>query len=310
VLRSPERAAAERGLSLLADWLEHGPRPDILNAWAAVPDAPVGHAQALPEAHTRLSILELPPVESGFLSADGLHGGEVAEAVAGLWTSAGFEAPTSPDALPHQLRLLAFLLGAEAAARHDGVNVEPIVRLRAELVGEHLLRWVPAWRGALQTTPDVPALFDYAADLVVAALVAFAPGATAAWALPPLDAVLDRPRAGLREVGQHLASPPQAGGFFTRSALVGIGRRLDLPSGFGSRAEQIETLLRSAAGANEVPALVGCFGAILDRWDRVWVEVGEAGHPHAAAPWRNRIGASRQLLQRLVEGAGSAAAPG
>lgn len=302
--------AQSRGFALLGDLLLNGLTARSREAWAQVPDAaPLLEAlseEAAAEQHTRALSLELAPFESAFLSPEGLVGGEVSDSVRELRARTGLDpAIDAVDHVGEELRWMSFLTGAAADAARDGAAVQPIHDLERAVLDEHLLRWIPALVASLRAQAEAPPLLVLAANLALALAVRrrMELGDRAApWSLPPLEAILEDERAGLRRIAEHLALPVQAGGCFCRSTLVGIGRTLELPAGFGTRADLLEGLLRSAAHYGRVPALCAALTEQVAAWDQAWATLDEAGLAPLAAPWHARIADTQRLLARLSAG--------
>ncbi|MSQ00813.1 MAG: hypothetical protein EXR71_02845 [Myxococcales bacterium] len=299
--------AYSRGFALLGELFAHGLTAGGRAAWAQVPEAADLVAElsdeAAAEAYTRALQLELAPYESAFCSEDGLLGGECVDALRTLRVRSGLPAEGEVDHLGEELRWLSFLTGASADAARDGVDSAHILELERQVLDQHVLRWLPALVASLRAQANAPALWVLAGDLALALSVArrvTLGGEPAAWALPAGISILEDERAGLRRIAEHLALPVQAGGMFCRSTLVGIGRALDLPAGFGARADLLEGLLRSAAHYGRVPELCGALEQQLVGWEGSWRTLDESGLGALAAPWHARIGATRGILGRLA----------
>lgn len=298
--------AAARGLDLIADWVGNGLNAETRTAWEAISEFAGTLAgvsdEHLAEAHTRLLVLEVPPYESVYLSADGLLGGEIAAAVADLRRRSGLsDALENPDHLATELGQLAFLVGAAADAQRDGVRHEHILELQRTLLDEHLLRWVPGWIAALERTADLPAFFAQVGH-VLFELLRFVRGQLGGdalpWNLPEKVNFLANPRAGIVDIAEHLTLASQAGGYFARSSLVRIGRSLDIPAGFGSRSDTLEGLFRNAAHYQAVPRLCEALRAELVAWSGRWTGGGAVGEP-----WLARISETHALLERIARSA-------
>ena len=300
--------AQSRGFSLLGDLFLHGLTPSARLAWVQVPEA-TGLVCALSEegaaeAHTRALHLDLAPFESAFCSEDGLVGG--VDDVRALRVRCGLDpAGEAVDHVGTELRWMGFLTGAAADAERDGVAVGPVLDLEREVLDRHLLRWLPGFTASLRAQADAPPLFVWASgmalELAVNRRVSLG-GVITEWALPAAVPVLEDPRAGLRRIAEHLALPSQAGGVLCRSTLVQIGRQFDLPAGFGTRADLLEGLLRSAAHYGRVPQLCEALDAQVVAWNGVWATLDAAGLAALSAPWHTRIAETRSLLGRLGEG--------
>ena len=144
-----------------------------------------------------------------------------------------------------------------------------------------LSRWLPAWAAAVEAVDD--GLYAHAARLAVAVMDR---GEVAE--LPPVAEPED-----LGALARHLALPAAAGGWIPNAEIVGLGRALDLPTGFGRRVDRLETLLGSAVHYGQLPALVGALVGVLDRWERAWEPFVEG------EPWRVRIATTRRVLREV-----------
>jgi hypothetical protein len=267
------------------------------------PAAPVD-LDAAAEAHTRLALIGIPPYEGAFLAADGLLGGDTTAAVrahralAGLGDPGGHE----PDHVGAELAWLAFLAGAEADARRDGVDPDRIVALQRSALDDHLLRWVPQWVAHLRGLPtrgDADRVYFRGAELALAVLTEHRQslgGASPGWSLPAAVPVLEDPRAGLRSIAEHLCVPCQCGGYLTRDTIAGVGRSLDLPMTFGARADLLEGLYCAAAQYSRIPDVCTALDTLLEGWIDAW-------NAPWSAPWVERAGLTRAMLARVAAAA-------
>jgi len=310
----PARALARsRAYGLLGDLFLEGLDARNLLAWRQVdggvlvdPAAPVDR-EAAAEAHARLVLLGVPPYEGAFLAADGLLGGETTaevrahRALAGVGDPAGHE----PDHVGSELAWLAFLSGAEADAKRDGVDadrIEQIIALQRSALDDHLLRWVPQWVAHLRGQPtrgDADSVYVRGAELTLAVLTEHRSalgGASLPWALPAAAPVLEDPRAGLRAIAEHLCIPCQCGGYLARDTIAGIGRSLDLPMTFGARADLLEGLLCAAAQYQRIPDACAALDTLLAGWVAAWTSPW-------SAPWVERAGLTRAMLARVAAAA-------
>ncbi len=301
--------ARSRAYALLADLHGRGLRAETVPAWLEVEGGILSPAQtidldATEEAWTRLYLLELPAIAGAFLSPDGLVGGEAAADVRALRAAAGLADPVGMEVehLSATLGLLAFLCGAEADARRDGVVADRLVALQHEVLAGQLLRWLPSWVAALRgvcgpgPTPPADATYLAGAELTLALAVDHSVGAPTPgdW-LPAPVSVLDEPGTGLRRIAEHLVLPSQAGGYLSRGVILRVARSLELPATFGDRADLLEGLLCAAAQYTLVPKLALALDTVWAGWDAAL-----AAEPEwAVRPWRRRIVHTRSLLRRL-----------
>lgn len=314
-----ERATARaRALALVGDLFASGLRPDSLEAWRQVPGLGVALPEVLDEdeaaaLHVHLTQVELFPFESAFLDEGGLLGGDVAAAVRARRARAGLGEPRGLEAdhLAEELRLLSFLAGAEAQARQDrqASAVDNLRQHQAEILDQHLLRWLPAFVLAVEGVPAAGdgALYATAARLSLDLAVAWRaelPGPAPAWELPALrPGLLEEEQTGLGRIARRLCTPALAGAFLSSAALRRIGRGLDLPGGFGKRWQVLEGLLASAAHYQAVPAALAALDAELARFEAGYRALEEAV-PQAVAPWIARVAESRALVAEMGRAAG------
>ncbi len=310
----PARALARsRAYGLLGDLFLEGLTVSTLVAWRQVRGGVLLDAAAsvdledAAEAHARLLLIGVPAYEGAFLAADGLLGGDVAAAVrrdralAGLGDPPGHE----PDHLGAELGWLAFLCGAEADARRDGVaaeRIERIIALQRSALDAHLLRWVPQWSTHLRGLPtrgEADGVYVRGAELALAVLTDHREslgGSAPGWSLPAPAPVLEDPRAGLRAIAEHLCVPCQCGGYLARDTIAAAGRALDLPMTFGARADLVEGLFCAAAQYSRVPDVCTALDALLAGWIDAWTS------PYSA-PWVDRAAHTRALLARVAAAA-------
>lgn len=315
-LTPAEVALARSRLYALAGRLfRSGLTADLLPALAALP----GMAERLPAryerdeaaaAHYRLFGMEIPPHESLFLDPSGLLGGPRAEAVAAFHARIGFQPAATapgPDTLSEELGALAFLTGAEADAWEDGQEstARRMAALQRELLTGHLLPWL--FPLALAVEDEEPAFFGPLAGMVVilsSEQMIDADGEAAgdrAFVLPEPPQLDADPAGGLAEIAAYLTTPPLCGIFLSRAAIGRVARGLRLPRGFGSKAQTLETLLRSAAQYDQFLAATAALHALFDGWHRRYARAIET-HPHLKPfirPWQMQTGPARHLLAVL-----------
>lgn len=295
-----------RAYTLLGDLFRQGLTPASAAAWSAVPlargalaDLPLDQAA---EVHTRVMLLDLPWRASAWLSADGTVGGPAVDDAIILTVRCGRAPGPEPDSLAAQLGTLAFLTGAVLDAETDGTRVPAVQDLERDAL-DALLAWLPGAVSALRQAGEPAPLYELAAelalDLALSHRATLRPLPTAP-TLPPLPPLLDLPDTGLRTIAESLAVPALAGGAFARSTLVGLAREYEIPAGFGSRADLIEGLLRSAAHYGRLPDLFGALDAVAADWALSWRSLNGPLAP-LAAPWQTRIAATRAVFARLAD---------
>ena len=110
--------------------------------------------------------------------------------------------------------------------------------------------------------------------------------------------LLDDPDHDLRAIARFLTTPVQSGVFVSRRDIAGLGRRIDVPVGFGSRARMLEHVWRGAGEYGAVGALIDELIALLDA--RGYQELDDRLAPWIA-PWALKLSATRAALSRMRE---------
>ncbi len=288
---APPRTSAQRaaGYDVLAGLLEHG-AAGVEPAVARLFD-PSAEPDDLKSEYVAAFDLGTPPFASSFLEADRCVGGQVTTAI-GDRMGVGMGTGPAPCHLAAQLGYVSALLG-------HGQD-EPA----ALFVHDVVLSWLPALAVGLEEQP-VPfwrAVVRQALDLAADHAGAAAPEQ---WSAPLQPAVVKAPldeRSGLADIATWLATPAAVGTFISDHDLVGIGRAIDLPRGFGSRPQRIETLLRSAVDYGLVPKAVEGIAELLTRRRGALLGLAET-HVHAGVvkPWIERIDHGLDVVATLSE---------
>lgn len=299
--------ARARALGLVAELYARGLTVESYAAWRQVPAVAARlpatfDPDAAGAAWVRVCHTELQPYASVFLGTEGLLGGEPADAARALRRRVGLADPheLEPDHLAETLRVLAWLAGAEADARRDGVDPAPLVALQVEAL-DALLAWLPALVVAVEglELAGADALYPTTLDLVLE-LCAIWRGTLGEFArvrLPEPPEVWADPATGLAALARFLVVPAWAGGGWSGALLHRVGRELDLPAGFGRRADVLEGLLRSAAQYGEVPALTASLRREVERWITRYAALPEP----VGGPWLDRARDTWRALGALLE---------
>jgi TorA maturation chaperone TorD len=321
------RIARQRAYALLGALLVEGvdaARLSVVRALPgladALPVAAVGEDQgaeldALAAEHQALFGHEVFPFAGVFMGDEGLVGeGTAAGVVRAAHTAVGVVCPAepNPDHLGQALRLLGVLVDAELEARahRDADDVRTLEQWQRRVLDEAVLPWMPALWVAL---PGQPAsLWTRAVELAVgvlgehrSALGGLPLGADSRPdAAPPVEAVLDDPKAGLGAVAQALVTPARSGVYLARRDLETIARRSDLPRGFGSRKSMLERLLRVAAEYQSLPRLLDELRQLLQARDDAYAGLhAEPGLGPYVPAWRRRLAGSVRLVERMAHAA-------
>lgn len=224
--------------------------------------------------------------ESVFRSAEGLRGGDHAQASAWAYGAAGLAPTEDLDSLGAQTRLWGHLLERAPDAAEA-------------FFAEHLGVWGPAAVVAVerQGSPLYTALARLLAEIWTARMptVHAPPEPSGDW--------LSDPKTSVRDIGAHMLVPTRSGWFLSRADLVRWSRTLGIPCGFGSRSQMLQGLF---AGAIE-HGQVGRWAAFLEEECAWW---GARYDAMGAVDWGARIQRLSGDLKRVGEAAANPPPPG
>jgi hypothetical protein len=263
------QVARSRLYGLLATLVTHGPTKSAL---AVARDLPALEALGAndPETlaaghHAALSLGSA----SAFLSPDGLAGG-----------------PAPDD--------LGSIFAALSELDAHGVDLPSVVALL-----DRTLSWLPqfvlcvrssgepAWTAVVELSLELCAAHRSTIDLPRIPV-----GPTA----PPID--LEDAATSLRSIGAALCRPAVSAWMPSGAAIGALAEVVDLPGGFGDRADRLIGLLYAAADAGRLPALCDGLRAVLSTWasDLRELEV-ELGIPLRA--WHERAESTAAIVGRI-----------
>ena len=252
--------------------------------------------------HYRVLTHDLLPAAGVFLEQRGMLGGVVGRAVQDRMQAAGFDAGgdgLSPDHAAHELAFLAHLLESYQMAGFS------------DFWRHHASGWMPLLPGAWVSSGE--AEFEALAAALKSTFNAIDKVALAAGddedqrertppALADMRLDLDDPQVGLAQIGTFLAVPARSGLALTRAWMSRAGRRFRLPTGFGSRLQICEGLLRSAAQYDAMNGVCDLLDEALHETSAMWRARMEAV-PTWSAHWLERIGQTGSVVARLRAGA-------
>lgn len=301
-----------RAFAVLAHLLVRGMDPPLLERVAATP----GLAEMLPRSadaddlaadHHALLHMEIYPYAGVFLEPEVSIGSRSAADLEQAYRAAGFcpvLTETSADHLGIVLAFAAFMTGAEADARRDGLD-EDADRIRGMLeaiLDAHVLTWLPPLWATIADRP--PTFWTELLQLTIRMLFDLRDPTSVPppFELPtPADLLAD-PRTDLKAIATLLATPVHAGILATRDDITHLGRGDALPRGFGNRRQMLANLLQSAATYDAfVPTLRRLQQLVATRCEHL-AKLYE--HPPAAPfvdPWIQRARQTATLLERLAE---------
>lgn len=302
--------ARSRAYGLLSQLLLKGIDVASLERVRALPDLldGVGPLDADELAHQHHATFHMGAFPYAGVFLDG-------EAQAGAWAdqaqrhyeAAGFRPrldEVSADHLGVMLAFLAYASGAQGEAVED--EQRAIAGRLEQVIGDFLevcvLSWVPGLVTAVQATGSrfwtnvVTMALGLAADHRRTLRVPQRPADLGRFSSP-----LDDERAGLREIAEFLLTPMRSGLFLTRPDIVGLGRRHDVPRGFGGRQTMLTNLLRSAVELGELRRVLESLDALLDERRCELAGLADAAGLHAdVEPWMRRIHHTRGVVLQLA----------
>ncbi len=206
---------------------------------------------------------------SAVLSPDGLAGGSV------------------PDELGAILATLADLDARSA----DPAEVAALL--------DHTLSWLPIFALCVRTAGERAwsAVVELSLELCAAQRAEIdRPRAPIPPSAPPID--LDAPETSLRSIAVSLCRPAVSAWMPSGPAISRLAATVDLPGGFGDRADRLIGLLYAAADAGQLAALCGALRAVLLGWASD-LRAFEADLGIPLAPWRERAEATAAIVLRV-----------
>ena len=193
------------------------------------------HEAELATEHYSVFALGAFPYAGVFTEDEGLVGGRIAQrAIQTLDSMGATEAlgNESPDHIGNIFRTIGMLVRRE---RSDDAT---------DLVRECVLPWIAPW--ALAVSRQRGGFWPFVVETALALVGELNDGK------PPASVSMEAPlmvseTTGVAEVASILTIPARSGAFLAREDIRTLGRRLEYPTGFGSRRLMLTNLLRSAA---------------------------------------------------------------
>lgn len=299
---SPQEHAAARhaSYSLLARLFREPISAEITPYLNAIPE--LTPAYLCPDdakiAHQQLFGFDIFPHESVFRDSSGLIGGDIANAVIEQYQQGGFRWLGEADHIANELAFLAFLAGAESDALEDELVIVAarMRQIQGDFLQAHLLQWLPPFVVAVQRQGDV---FYQAVASLTWQLVSDHAGQS----LEPFVASqrpeapdLRDPETALKTIGRFLTSPHESGWWLSGGEMGEIGRKLDLPRGFGGRIQTMMNLFRSATQFDGAVQLLAALQTQAETWQQAYIALG---NKTLTAAWQARLTATIALLREM-----------
>ncbi len=297
-----DRPALSRAFFLLAQVFDNGFTPDVRSRLAEAGN-PIPSLRDVTRSrrdegsrHERVLGYAVLPYAGVFLNFDAQIGGDTESVLIRATQDAGL--PLKLDALPlehvaSEARLLSQLVQAPSC---DGIA--------SRLISDHLLSWLPPFAHALRENDAA----DYAegADVLIELCLTIldavpnesAPVAFALDAVPTHD-----PRAGIRQISEHLAAHRRSGIYLGRVGIGQIARQAETPRGFGGSVLMLGNLFRSAAHLESLSEITEGLVQIAASYRAMW-RTRALRHPALEAwsrSWIGRIDATVSMLAEVVE---------
>lgn len=209
-------------------------------------------------AHTELFELQLVPVASIYLGAEGKLGGEARDRVAGFWRALGQQPPQEPDHLATLLATYAQLVERSVDRRIPARDQESWQRARWSFLWEHLISWLPVFLTRLADLDS--GFYRRWAQQLQRALHEELQQAPRPSELPlhlrTAPRLTDPRTADASEFLDRLLAPVQTGMILSRTSLSELAVREGLGLRIGDRRRSLEALL----GQNAAGTLAGLQG--------------------------------------------------
>ncbi|MEM7536806.1 MAG: molecular chaperone TorD family protein [Chloroflexota bacterium] len=274
--------------------------------------------------HQDIFGFSITPYQSVFLDTTSMLGGDETNrllesyrlagvpSVAALVESPSFAAILdTPDHIATELALLAFLCGAEADAREDGLGAVSLrmTNLQQEFLRTHLLRWLPPLVVAIgqERNPFYTALsqllWDFVTDHVTPVIsMTYTASKQLNWQLPTPPNLLEDDKTTLKDIAAFLLRPAYTGIYLSRSQLRRLARQHRLPHGFGEREVLLTNMLKSAVQYDIFATFVQALMAEIDHYQRQYKYLCEEQDEAIAfiiQPWQTRTDEANEFLRKV-----------
>jgi TorA maturation chaperone TorD len=303
--------ARSNGYAFLAELLAGDLTQDkVEQATRVLSEEPPLSLDELGAAHYELFGMQVFPHSGVFLDSAALAGGDRVADMVERYQRWGFSCGTSEgqDHIACQLEFLAWLIPFESRFRSSGddAKAQLVLDELRSFLDAHLLPWIVPLLAAVRAAhaPLFSAAMEIAVQIAAdhrrelgghSEMAGPAEGPNAA-------EILENPRTSVRDIAEFLLAPSRSGCWISRADIQRLGRGSDVPRGFGSRAQLLSNLLRNAAEYELAEDLLGQIDALLVKQAQSYTSIAEElGLAAFAAPWLERISATREMIGAMAE---------
>lgn len=264
--------------------------------------------------HYNLFVFNIYPNAAIFLDDTRLLGGPITNAYSALYQQNHFlpDSAVEPDHLSQSLAYLAHLSQYEARALENDQSPGYYQNQQHHFLKNHLLPWLIPCTIAIQqenhpfytqlTNLTLALTADHNAILQPINQPAGDQPSTQSTSYPITNYQLPFTNSTtLRDIARFLITPIYSGIYLSRSAITRLARRLNLPHGFGSRDQMLQTLLQGAGQYDATSQLFTALHDILTTWQKTYQQIAQE-HPQIAShipPWQTRVTRTHQLLTQM-----------
>jgi len=227
-----------------------------------IPQSLIKDSDEAAATHYHIFNLETLPYESVFLEDSLLAGGHRTLLLQQAYQSFTCNILPQKVEADHISTQLSFLSDLSAQLAKAPEQTSPAMTRQIELstqhfLQDHLLSWLPAYIESLNPKNAEKQYHDAFIFFQEVTLFILQVASEHRHDLQGTDAsfaergasqcILDSPECRIADIAKHFSTPTLCGAFLRRSDIQAIGRFLDLPSGFGPRADMLNMLFTCAA---------------------------------------------------------------
>jgi len=306
-------AARSIAYNLLARFFREGPTQGLLSELSGLPGVGLSVADStdpdsVAATHFRVLGLDVLPLASAYLEADGRPGGSTSAFVSRIFLRSGADLPVdeASDHISNELELLSRLCRIAASCSAEADAAGDLVILQRDLL-DHLFWWLPVFHHALAGAGHEAYAEMSGWALAIALDHRRTLGAGAAdrglHGLPDSPDLLAIESTGLRDIAEYLVRPALSGVVITRRIIESMARELGVPRGFGDRATMLANVFYAASTYDVAIDLCQWLRTFAGDWRSHYVALADAGSPSslraAAAAWLRKLERTLEMLDEV-----------